>query len=473
MTDGPAHSARGDTAVAEVLVPVAVDQTYSYCVPRGLSLEPGDFVEVPLGPRLTEGVVWRIELAKSGRSNLKSIVRRLPILALSQSARDFIDWVARWTLNPRGMVLRMMIASPFHVRPEIPRVGVRLIGPPPTRLTPARTRVLTAAQGGLAYPKKALAETAGCSISVIESLIDEGTLETIALPPEPVAKPCDPDFGRPRFEPDQCRAVEFLIAGVQNGVFSVTLLEGVTGSGKTEVYFEAVAAALRAGRQSLILLPEIALTAQFLDRFAARFGTPPGEWHSSLSERKRARLWQGVASDEVKVVAGARSALFLPFRELGLIIVDEEHDAAYKQEEGITYHARDMAVVRGRIEKAAVILSSATPSIESQVNAAQGRYSHVKLGSRFNARPLPHIEAIDLRKEAPPPGHWIAPRLAVAIRTALSVGEQALLFLNRRGYAPLTLCRACGHRLQCPQCTAWLVEHRFRRALICHHCGHV
>ncbi len=252
----------------------------------------------------------------------------------------------------------------------------------------------------------------------------------------------------------------------------MTLLQGVTGSGKTEVYFEAVAAALRAGRQALILLPEIALTGQFLDRFAARFGTRPAEWHSSVGAKRRHAIWHALAMGEVQVVAGARSALFLPFKDLALIIVDEEHEAAYKQEDGVTYNARDMAVVRGQIEGAAVVLASATPSIETQVNTRNSRYAHLELPARFGDRPMPVITALDLRRNAPPRGRWIAPPLERAITETVARGEQALLFLNRRGYAPLTLCRSCGHRFQCPDCTAWLVEHRFRHALVCHHCGH-
>jgi primosomal protein N' (replication factor Y) len=340
-------------------------------------------------------------------------------------------------------------------------------------MTAARARVLAAAEGGLAFSKAALAEAAACSSSVIDNLIGEGTLETIALPPEPATLTCDPAFERPSLEAAQEDAAAILSERVNARTFSVTLLEGVTSSGKTEVYFEAAAAALAAGRQCLILMPEIALTAQFLDRFAARFGNRPGEWHSGVSARKRARLWRAVALGEVKVVIGARSALFLPFADLATLIVDEEHESAYKQEEGVTYHARDMAVVRGQIEQAAVILVSATPSIESRVNAAQGRYGHIRLAARFKAKALPAIAAIDLRAGAAPRGKWIAPKLGEAISKALAHGEQALLFLNRRGYAPLTLCRACGHRFQCPNCTAWLVEHRFRRALICHHCGHL
>ena len=459
-------------AIAEILLPVAIDRPYSYLVPRGIAVAPGDFVEVPLGTRMTNGVVWEVR-SGAGGANLKAILSRLDIPPLPAHLRKFIDWVARWTLSPRGMVLRMAIGAPFQAGPEPARFGVRLKGPPPPRMTPARARAIAAAEGGLAFSKAALAEAAACSSGVIDNLIGEGTLETIALPPEPAALACDPAFARPSLEAAQENAASILTDRVQAHAFSVTLLEGVTGSGKTEVYFEAVAAALEAGRQSLILMPEIALTAQFLDRFAARFGARPGEWHSGVSARKRARLWHAVAEGDVKAVIGARSALFLPFADLAALIVDEEHESAYKQEDGVAYHARDMAVVRGQIEKSAVVLVSATPSIESRVNAAQGRYGHIRLAARFKAKALPAIAAIDLRVEAAPRGKWIAPRLNEAISRALAHGEQALLFLNRRGYAPLTLCRACGHRFNCPNCTAWLVEHRFRRALMCHHCGHI
>jgi primosomal protein N' (replication factor Y) len=463
---------RARERVADILVPVAVDQAYSYRVPADLDVGPGDLVEVPLGTRETIGAVWEIRQGASG-SNLKAIAARYDLPALNASLRAFIDWVARWTLSPHGMVLRMSVKAPFNAEPERPRFGLLRTGPQPARMTPARARVLAALECGLPLPKKLLADLAACSVSVIDTLVDEGTLEPVALPAEPIAETCDPDFAPPQLEPMQAEAGASLAAAVEAREFSVTLLEGVTGSGKTEVYFEAVAAALRAGRQALILMPEIALTAQFLDRFAARFGTRPAEWHSSVSPRKRARIWSGVASGDVKIVVGARSALFLPFADLAAIIVDEEHEAAYKQDDGVSYHARDMAVVRGQIDRAAVVLASATPSIESRVNAEQGRYRHLKLPARFGGGKLPSIEAIDLRREAAPRGKWISPRLVAAIGETLAAGEQALLFLNRRGYAPLTLCRVCGHRFQCPNCTAWLVEHRFRRALVCHHCGHI
>jgi primosomal protein N' (replication factor Y) len=340
-------------------------------------------------------------------------------------------------------------------------------------MTPARARALAAAEGGLVHSKRALAEAAACSPGVIDGLVDEGALEAVALAPEPVALPPDPVHAAPILEPEQAAAADDLRGRVAARAFSVALLEGVTGSGKTEVYFEAVAEALAQGRQALILMPEIALTAQFLDRFAARFGARPAEWHSGVNPRKRARIWTGVTTGEVACVVGARSALFLPFADLGLIVVDEEHEAAYKQDEGGAYQARDMAVMRGRFERAAVVLASATPSIESRVNAESGRYGHLRLKSRHGGRGLPDLAAIDMRKAAPARGRWLSPSLAEATSATIGRGEQALLFLNRRGYAPLTLCRACGHRFQCPNCTAWLVEHRFRRALVCHHCGHV
>src|SRR4029078_13054196 len=304
------------------------------------------------------------------------------------------------------------------------------------------------------------------------------------LAPEPVASQPDPDFRKPEFSLAQLAAADTLRTTVSQGGFTVTLLDGVTGSGKTEVYFEAVAEIIRQGRQCLILMPEIALTGQFvilmreialtgqfLDRFAQRFGTSPAEWHSQVSPRKRARTWAAVAANEVAVIVGARSALFLPYADLGLIVVDEEHDQAYKQEDGAHYHARDMAVVRGNLIKAPVILASATPSVESVVNARRGRYRHLHLPERFGGQYLPAVEAIDLKREGPPRGLFIAPRLAESVRLILEKKEQALLFLNRRGFAPLTLCRACGHRMHCPNCDSWLVDHRFKRRLVCHLCG--
>ena len=458
----------------DVLVPVALDQTYSYRVPEGLELAPGDLVAVPLGARgETMGVVWADNANPNPRlhNRMKDVAGKLDVPPLKPELRKFVDWVADYTLAPRGMVLRMALRMGEHLGPARERVGVRLAGPPPQRMTPARARVLTLFADRLTRAKGDAAREAGVSAGVIDGLIDEGTLETVVLPPEPVTRPPDPDFRKPEFSLGQLAAADALRATVDQGGYRVTLLDGVTGSGKTEVYFEAVAENIRKKRQTLILMPEIALTSQSLDRFTARFGTRPAEWHSQLSQRTRARTWAAVAGNEVSVVVGARSALFLPYADLGLIVVDEEHDPAYKQEDGAHYHARDMAVVRGSVAKIPVVLVSATPSVESEVNARRGRYKRIHLPERFGGAQLPTIEAIDMRREGPPRGRFIAPRLAEAVKNALESREQALLFLNRRGYAPLTLCRACGFRLQCPNCDAWLVDHRFKRRLVCHHCG--
>jgi len=459
--------------VVDVLVPVALDQAYSYRVPAGMDVAPGDVVSVPLGARDCVGVVWAENPNPNPRlhNRLKDIDAKLDIEPLKPELRTFIDWVSSYTLSSRGMVLRMALRM-GDGSPGRERVGVRLAGPKPKRMTPARARVLELFADGLTRSKGEAAVEAGVSAGVIDGLVDEGTLETLVLPPEPLMRVPDPDFRKPDFFLGQLAAADALRTTVDQGGYTVTLLDGVTGSGKTEVYFEAVAENIRRKHQTLILMPEIALTAGFLDRFAERFGVRPAEWHSQLSLRKRARTWAAVAANEVPVIVGARSALFLPYADLGLIVVDEEHDPAYKQEDGAHYHARDMAVVRGSISKFPVLLASATPSVESEVNARKGRYRRLHLPERFGGAHLPQIEAIDMRREGPPRGRFISPRLAEAVQITLERKEQALLFLNRRGFAPLTLCRACGFRLQCPNCDAWLVDHRFRRRLVCHHCGY-
>jgi primosomal protein N' (replication factor Y) len=460
--------------VIDILLPVALDQAYSYRVPDGMALAPGDLVSVPLGARAATGVVWAENPAPNPRldNRLKYVEERLDLPPLKPELRHFVDWVADYALGARGMVLRMCLRMGEHLGPARERIGVRLNGSPPARMTPARRRVLALLADGLARAKAEAAEEAGVSVGVVDGLIDEGTLETLVLPPAPLALPADPDHLQPDFTQAQRAAADALRATLAQSGYSVTLIDGVTGSGKTQVYFEAVAEVLRRGRQALILMPEIALTSQVLDRFAERFGVRPAEWHSQLSPRKRARTWQAVATREVNVIVGARSALFLPYADLGLIIVDEEHDPAYKQEDGVHYHARDMAVVRAHIAKIPVVLASATPSVETEVNARRSRYRRLHLPERFGGQHMPTIEAIDLRREGPVPGRFVAPRLAQAVQSALERGEQALLFLNRRGYAPLTLCRHCGFRLSCPNCEAWLVDHRFKRRLVCHHCGY-
>ncbi|MBZ9935866.1 primosomal protein N' [Mesorhizobium sp. BR1-1-16] len=455
-----------------VLLPLAVEGPYTYSVPHGLTLAPGDIVRVPLGPREVIGAVWDEPPDGSvGHNRLRPVAERYDALPLVETLRRFVDWVAHYTMTPRGMILRMVLRAPDALMPEKAIAALRFSGAAPARLTPGRSRLIELMGDGAAWPKAGLAGATGVSPSVIAGLVEHGVLvETTIAPPAPPVP--DPGHAPPALGPGQSEAAETLRSFVDAGAFTVALLDGVTGSGKTEVYFEAVGEALRTGKQALILLPEIALTGDFLDRFARRFGARPAEWHSELPPRGRERVWRGVADGSARVVVGARSALFLPFRDLGLVIVDEEHDGAYKQDEGVTYHARDMAVVRGNLGGFPVILASATPSIESRVNADQGRYVRLKLPARFASARLPEIRPIDLRTDPPEKGSFLSPVLVQAIEETVAGKQQALLFLNRRGYAPLTLCRSCGHRFQCPNCSSWLVEHRFRGQLVCHHCGH-
>ena len=483
-------------SIVSVLVPVAVAAPYTYRAPAGVN--PGAIVTVPLGTRDAVGVVWDDPADPDiGHNRLRPIGTVLDAPPLSAEIRRFVDWVADYTLTSRGMVLRMVLRSPGALEPEAPVPGVRLSGAAPERMTPARARVLallqdtggaeaatgkqqearsgeaaTGKQENLAWTKSGLAAAAGVSPGVVQGLVEAGTLEAVMMPSAPPARRPDPGHALPDLSAEQHAAATALRAAVAAGGYSVTLLDGVTGSGKTEVYFEAVAATLAVGRQVLILVPEIALTADFLARFAARFGTRPAEWHSDVPPKGRERVWRGVANDSVPVVVGARSALFLPFANLGLIVVDEEHDLAYKQEEGAVYNARDMAVVRAHLAGFPVVLSSATPSVESRVNADAGRYRRIVLAGRYLAAALPTIAAVDLRAEQPGRGRFLSPPLLAAVAETIRDRQQALLFLNRRGYAPLTLCRTCGHRFRCPNCSTWLVDHRFRGVLLCHHCGH-
>ena len=461
------------TRVVDVLVPVALNQTYSYRVPRGMELMPGDVICVPLGPREVVAVVWAENAKPDPRlhNRLKDVSEKLDVPPLRAELRQLVDWVSTYTLSARGMVLRMTLRMGENLGPERTRLGVRLVGEPPRRLTPARRRLIEVLSDGLLHSKSEAAREAGVSSGVVDGLVDEGTLTVEAMPPPAPPPIPDPAFAQPDFSREQRSAVDVMRTLAASGSFHVALLDGVTGSGKTEVYFEAIAENIRRGKQTLILMPEIALTGQFLDRFAQRFGVRPLEWHSELTPRTRARNWAAISEGKAPVVVGARSALFLPYADLGLIIVDEEHDQAYKQDDGAHYHARDMAVVRAHIAKIPIVLASATPSVESEVNARKGRYQRVALPSRFGGQHMPHIEAIDMGRAPPPRGRFISPVLAEQIRHAIERREQALLFLNRRGYAPLTLCRACGHRFACTICDAWLVDHRFRQRLVCHHCG--
>ncbi|MGE3332543.1 MAG: primosomal protein N' [Rhodospirillaceae bacterium] len=476
----PADDSQQFSAGAQVavLLPLPVESAYDYKVPEGAELAAGDIVEVPLGRRFEVGVVWGPGQHEVRPDKLREIVHKLDVPAVPGVLRRFIDWAADYTLQSPGALLRIAINParrwvPPQAATAIASSGLSL-AVAGVKSTPAREKVMAAIGQATFTTSAALASKAGVSSGVIRQLIDAGALKLVPLPYASPFTPLDPNHARPRLESAQAEAAAELVAKVGVG-FSVTVLDGVTGSGKTEVYYEAIAAALAAGKQVLILLPEIALTAQSLARFARRFGGVPALWHSDLNYKARRETWAGVAMGDARVVIGARSALFLPFHDLGLIIVDEEHESAFKQEDGAIYHARDMAVVRAREGEIPIVLSSATPSLETIINVRKGRYGRVHMPTRYNAAAMPRISIVDMKANPPEKGAWgrawLSPPLVNAVNRTLESGEQALLFLNRRGYAPLTLCRACGHRLHCPRCTAWLVEHKLTRRLQCHHCG--
>ncbi|WP_336276701.1 primosomal protein N' [Bartonella sp. CB178] len=472
------NAAEGE--VVSVVVPLPVSCAYSYLVPPFMEVGVGSFVRVPVMGREVCGFVVDVgeqtekvsQMAKPlAREKLRLILHVFDCPPLKVEMIAFLRFVSQYTMAPFGLVARLVLCVSAALEPEARMPGLRYCGGEVERLTSARSRVLELVRDGTIWTRSGLAHAAGVSVSVVEGLKSLGVFEDVMVPTPDLVSVPDPHFCSPKLEGAQSEAAAALREGVLSSKFQVFLLDGVTGSGKTEVYFEAVAQALMCSKQVLILLPEIALTQQFLDRFHSRFGTSAAEWHSDLAPRRRERLWRQVAEGRVRVVAGARSALFLPFQELGLIVVDEEHDSAYKQEERIFYHARDMAVARGSFERFPVILSSATPSIESQANVLWKRYKRVNLPSRFKAAALPQLQAIDMRQEGLKRGRFISSVLEQALAQTLEKGEQALLFLNRRGYAPLILCRVCGHRFHCENCSSWLVEHRVQGQLKCHHCG--
>jgi primosomal protein N' (replication factor Y) len=444
-----------------------------YRAPEDLPLGAGDIVRVPLGPRQILGVVWesdRLPARDVPVERLRPVSARYDVPGVREPLRRLVDWVADYYLAPHAAVLRMVLSAPSALEPARLITEYRLSGCDPGRITPQRAQAIARLAGVQGVPRE-LARKAEVTEAVIRGLIACGVLEPVAAGAGALRRLLDPDHAPPALEAVQEEAAGALVADVRARAFAPVLLDGVTGSGKTEVYFEAVAEALRRGLQALVLLPEIALTQVLIGRFAARFGERPHVWHSGLRQSERRETWRAVAEGRAQVVVGARSALFLPFRALGLIVVDEAHEASFKQEEGVSYHGRDAAVMRAQLEACPVVLATATPAIETRVQADRGRYRHLKLPDRFQGARLPAIRMVDLRRTPPPPGRWLSPPLTAAIEARLAQGEQSLLFLNRRGYAPLTLCRACGERIQCPNCTSWLVEHRLKGQLVCHHCG--
>ncbi|WP_223420761.1 primosomal protein N' [Tateyamaria pelophila] len=466
------HSFFDEGALVAVLTTQPLDRALDYKAPEG-GCHLGAFVEVPLGPRKVLGVVWGPGKGDYDYAKIRSVIRVLDAAPMRLEMRDFLQKAAAYTLTPMPAMLRLATRAPGLGDPPSMRKIYRRGFGVPDRMTDARRRVLDflADYGDLSFTLKELAELSGVTPSVVKGLVTKGAVAEEDSPRDLPFPPMDPNLPGKALTADQADAAGKIAAAVASGAYGTTLLRGVTGSGKTEVYLEAVAAALRAGRQALVLLPEIALTAEFLKRVEIRFGARPAEWHSGATMTERRRIWRMVGQGNAQLVIGARSALFLPYQNLGLIVVDEEHDTSYKQEDGVLYNARDMAVLRASLLGAQVVLASATPSLESWANAESGKYTRLDLEARFGPAVMPTMKTIDMRNEKLPSDRWVSDTLKRAVDARLDAGEQAMLFLNRRGYAPITLCRACGHQVGCDQCDARMVEHRFLKRLMCHQCG--
>ena len=455
-----------------VFLPIPSTCKFDYLVPAGLFLRVGDLVKVSFRGRRLIGVIWGNAVSNLSESRLKRIDEKIESLRLREDQCRFIDWVAEYTISSPGAVLRMVLNVPsvFQKLPEKTVFFLKNINPD-IALTKTALRIVGILSDGRARSGRQLSSEAECSHGAIKRLVDRGIIGKRKSVNCSKFEP--PDYTRPGFHlnsQQECVA-ENLKRNINQG-FNVTLVDGVPGAGKTEVYFEALGEALKHNYQVLVLLPEIALGAQWMERFHRRFGCFPGQWHSDVTKARRRDTWRAVSHGEVSVVVGARSALFLPFKNLGLIIIDEEHEQSYKQEDGVIYNARDMAIIRAKLGNFSVILASGTPSLETTTNVKRGRYNVQHLRLRHGNLLPPSIQLVDLRKSPPKRGNWLSPVMEKSLRKTFMAREQAVLFINRRGYAPLTLCKSCGYRFHCPDCAAWLVEHRWANRLQCHYCGY-
>jgi len=391
-----------------VLFPKIFDYPFTYENQTSQKLNPGDFVKAPFGSAEVTGVIWPYEQKTNKKFKIKKIFKKIKVKSLNKSMIEFISWFSKYNLVPLGMSLKMCLLNKDVVEKSFDKDFCK-------------------------FEKK--------------KKISKFSLNL-----------------------EQKKSLTFIRSLGNN--YSVTVLEGVTGSGKTLVYFERIRDLIDAGFQALILLPEIALTNQFSKRFKEFFGAEPAVWHSGTTKKNKKIIWKGVTEGEIKIVIGARSSLFLPFNKLGIIIVDEEHDASYKQDEGVSYNARDMAITRASIEKIPINLVTSIPSIETYNNIMNKKYNLTKLEKRYKEATLPNIEIINLHSENLNKGSWIAKKTISKVNKYLDKGDQVLFFLNRRGYAPFVICKKCGYKFQCINCSVNLNYHKKLNKLLCHYCGY-
>ena len=391
-----------------VLFPKIFDYPFTYKSKGTVSLNSGDFVKVPFGNAEITGVVWPHEQKTKKNFKLKQISKKINVNTLKPSMIKFISWFSKYNLVPLGMSLKMCLLNKDVVEKNFDKE----------------------------FNKYKIKQSNN------KFILNE----------------------------EQKKSLKF-IRNVGNN-FKVIVIEGVTGSGKTLVYFNRIKDVLNKGSQILILLPEIALTSQFSSRFKEFFGTEPAIWHSKTTKKNKSIIWKGVAEGKIKIVVGARSSLFLPFKNLGIIVVDEEHDTSYKQDEGVSYNARDMAITRASLENIPINLVTSIPSIETYNNIINKKYYITKLKKRYREASLPSVEIINLNSEKLNKDEWIAKKTISKVNKYLDKGDQVLFFLNRRGYSPFVICKSCGYKFQCPNCAVNLIFHKNLNRLLCHYCGH-
>ena len=471
--------------VVKVLIPNVINTGYDYRLTADANL--GTFVRVLVMNRSYIGVVYGI--GDSGLPDNK--IRNVSEVFSSGLSVNDLQWIKRmsdWTLMAPGAVLRLIVNVPdAFSKPKLEQLYV-LKKDDKIRMTDARQAVFDAfaSNDNDAMSASDVQNIARVSSAVVKTMIKNGTL----VPCDYRVKKSDEfifqyqDTGSVQLNAEQAFAAEEIGKSIEKGGFSAFLLDGITGSGKTQVYFDSAWRAYKQGKSVLLMMPEIALTAQFMARYQKRFGAPPVVWHSNLTAVRRREIWRGVLNGDIRMVVGTRSALFLPWQNLGLIVVDEEHDSSYKQEDMGIYHARDMAVLRAKISGFPIVLASATPSAETLQNVSDGKYSLLRLTSRFGGASLPKIETIDMRQNKPESyvvksdnkedlqqNGALSPDLCRAISETLEIGQQVMLFINRRGFAPIVQCKKCGWVATCPDCSVGMTYHKRLNKLLCHMCG--
>lgn len=460
--------------IIHILLPLPVESSvYCYRIPDYVSVPPlGIFVSVPVKSRKMIGIVWKKKIDdRMALEKIKWVSKIHWDYRLPENLVRMIRFVSAYTMSPLGAVLKLAMPAPETIV-HPPYTATYSLQKPTvkcTRLTPARKRILRALEPS-PLQKSSLMKLSKTSKATIDRLTQLGIIResrTLDIPRQEFPKGLDTNIA---LSPEQQKATDTIAKYFKT--FKSIVLDGVPGSGKTEIYFKSICQVLRDNGQVLVLLPEIALSEQWLERFAQRFGIKACVWHSKITQKNRREIWIGVAHGAIKIVVGARSALYLPFTHLGLIVVDEEHETTYKQESGVLYNTRDMAIKRASIAACPILLCSATPSLETWHNIKKRSYVHIEIPRRFSGNPSPKITLLDTTTEKMERGKYMAPTLHKHVKNTLENGLQTLLFLNRRGYAPLLVCTSCGYKFECRNCRSWLVFHQHNRKLLCHHCDY-